>query len=92
MRAGQSAADSLAIRVLLPTFPAPIGSCFLPTGCAVGISLATCRLSLAFFSTRRYFAGSACREWPLTSGHFSRLYFGFWPVCGTSFEALDAKE
>src|SRR6266853_3042914 len=52
--AGQSATGLFPLRVLFPTLPAPIRSCFLPTGCAGGIGLATCGLAPAYFATRRY--------------------------------------
>src|SRR5437773_12179494 len=76
--AGQSAAGPFPIRVLLPTFPAPVRSCFLPTGCAGGFGPATCGLAPAYFATRRYLAEAACREWPLSGTHFSKPYFRTW--------------
>src|SRR5947207_14849899 len=77
--AGQSAAGPFPIRVLLPTFPAPLRPCFLPTGCAGGIGPATCGQAPAYFATRRYLAAAARREWPLSGTHFSEPYFRFWP-------------
>jgi hypothetical protein len=66
--------------VLLPTFPAPLRSRLLPTGCAGRIGPATCSLAPADFATRRYLAEAACREWPLTGTRFTTPYFRSWPI------------